>query len=233
MKLFGTGILFFLTILILASGCMNSSPAPSPQPVATAPTLPPATQVSPAVTPVPFITASPPQVTVTIVHLIFPTKAWKDSELHIAFSTPQNWNVTTMPVKLPEGSQGLIYQTNLDPNGAFNITTFPISLSDDQAYRDTFRTWDPAPVQTTVTINGIVFDRFESSQNGKTHIGYVAQKASANDIGFSSVLEYTTDTSRPFDREDFEKVVASFSYFTARNASSVPGEEIPRIRFTG
>jgi hypothetical protein len=165
--------------------------------------------------------------------MIYPTKAWKDSGLHIAFSAPQNWNVTTMPVRLPEGSQGLIYQTNLDPNRAFNLTTFPISLSDDQAYRDTFRTWDPAPNQTTVRINGIVFDRFESTQSGRSHIGYVAQKASANDIGFSSVLEFTTDSSRPFDREDFEKVVASFSYFTARNASSVPGEEIPRIRFTG
>jgi hypothetical protein len=229
MKLFGTGILILLIALILAAGCTQSSPAPYTEPFTTAPTQI-ATTVPPALT---VVTTSAPQVIVTVIHLVVPTKAWKDSVLHIAFSAPQDWNVTTMPVKLPEGSQGLIYQTNLDPAGAFNITTFPISLSDDQAYRDTFRTWDPAPVQTTVTINGIVFDRFESTKNGITQVGYVAQKASANDIGFSSVLRYTTDASLPFDREDFEKVVGSFSYFTSENASTVPGMEIPRVRYTG
>jgi hypothetical protein len=231
MKLFGTTILILLIALILAAGCTQSQPAP--QPVTATPALPPTTPALPAGTSAPGVTVSAPQVTVTIIHLIVPTKAWKDSELHIAFDAPEDWTVTTMPVKLPEGSQGLIYQTNLDPAGAFNITTFPISLNGDQAYRDTFRTWDPAPVQTTVTINGIVFDRFESTRNGKSQVGYVAQKASANDIGFSSVLRYTTDASRPFDREDFEKVVASFSYFTGRNASAEPGMEIPRVRYTG
>jgi hypothetical protein len=231
MKPFGTAILILLITLILATGCTQSQS--TPQPVTAAPTQSPTTTALPAGTSVPGVTVSAPQVTVTIIHFIVPTKAWKDSVLHIAFAAPQDWTVTTMPVKLPEGSQGLIYQTNLDPAGAFNITTFPVSLSNDQAYRDTFRTWDPAPVQTTITINGIVFDRFESAKDGKTQVGYVAQKASANDIGFSSVLKYTTDASRPFDREDFEKVVGSFSYFTSENASTMPGGEIPRIRYSG
>jgi hypothetical protein len=88
----------------------------------------------------------------------------------------------------------------------------------------------PAPIQTTVTYNGITFDRFESVNDGKIHVGYVVQKSSANDIGFASVLVYTADASRPFDMEDFEKVVTSFRYFTSRNAESVTGEEIPRVR---
>ncbi len=69
-----------------------------------------------------------------------------------------------------------------------------MSLNEDQAFRNTFRAW-PASVQTTVTINGIIFDRFESTGNGVSHVGYVAQKGSANDLGFSSVLQYTADES--------------------------------------
>ena len=230
MKSFGTGIFFLLIALILAAGCTSSSPTPSTQPFSTTPAQP---LIIPAVTPgtpVPVVTTSAPQAIVTVIHYIVPTKAWKDSSLHITFSAPQDWNVTTRPLPLPEGSQGLVYQTDLVSNDIFYITTFPISLSDDQAYRDMFRKWDPVPVQTTVTINGIVFDRFESTNGGITQVGYVAQKSSANDLGFSSVLRYTTDSSRLFDKEDFEKVIASFTYFTARNATLVPGEEIPHIR---
>ena len=227
MNALGTPILFLIIALIFAAGCTQSSPAPVVQPVTATPSQPVATPSEPALT---VATTSAPQAIVTIVHYIVPTKTWKNSLLHIAFAAPQDWNVTTRPVNLPEGSQGLIYQTDLVANDVFTITTFPISLSDDQAYRDTFRTWNPAPVQTTVTINGIIFDRFESTNNGTTQVGYVAQKGSANDLGFSSVIRYTTDTSRPFDREDFEKVIASFAYFTSYNATSVRGDEIPLIR---
>ena len=229
MKHFITGILVLLIALILLSGCTQSSPAP--QPYTTVVTQPVTTTALPAETPLATVTISTPQAVVTILHYIVPAKAWKESDLHMAFEAPQDWNVTTRLVSLPEGSQGLVYKTELVANDVFYIMTYPISLNGDQAYRDTFRTWDPAPIQTTVTINGITYDRFESSNDGKTHVGYVVQKGSASDIGFASVLIYTTDdVSRPFDKADFEKVVSSFTYFTSRNADTVTGGEIPLVR---
>ncbi|PKL58561.1 MAG: hypothetical protein CVV34_01675, partial [Methanomicrobiales archaeon HGW-Methanomicrobiales-5] len=194
----------------------------TPTPVMTAPPA--------AITPVPAATVSAPQVIVTVVHYIVPVKQWKDSELHFTFAAPEDLTVTTRRMIQPDGSEGLMYQTDIVPKDGFFIRTYPISLNQDQAYRDTFRTWDPKPVETTITSNGITFDRFESTQNGKTRVGYVAQKGSANDLGFSSVLDYTTDISRPFEKEDFEKVVASFAYFTKNRADVMSGEEIPRVR---
>jgi len=230
MKHFGTGILILLLALLLSAGCTQSSPTPIPQPVTTAAPQP-ATTLSPlAETPMAVATTSAPQVTVTVIHYIVPMKAWKDTELRMAFEAPQDWTVKTRQLSLPEGSQGLEYQTDLVSNDIFFISTYPISRNQDQAYRDTFRKWDPAPVESTVTINGITFDRFESSKDGKTQVGYVARKISANDIGFASVLVFTADASHPFEKEDFEKVVASFAYFTKDKATTVPGEEIPRVR---
>lgn len=225
MKHFGTGILILL-ILLLVTGCTQSSPAPIPQSVPTT-TTPAITALE---TPIAVFPTSTPQAVVTVIHYIAPVKGWKDTELLMAFKVPQDWNVTTRLVDLPEGSQGLVYQTDLVSNDIFTIRSFPIGLNEDQAYRDTFRTWIPAPVQTPVTYNGITFDRFESSKDGKTHVGYVVQKASANDIGFANVLVFTADASHPFEKEDFENVVASFRYFTSRNADTVIGEEIPRVR---
>ena len=42
----------------------------------------------------------------------------------------------------------------------------------------------------------------------------MAQKRSANDLGFASVFVYMTDVSRPFEKKDFENVVSSFAYPT-------------------
>jgi hypothetical protein len=226
MNHFGTGILILLIVFALSAGCTQSSPAPLPPQVTTVAT--PA--ISAVETPVAVVTTSVPQVTFTGIHYTVPVRAWKDTELHMAFKAPQDWNATTRLVDLPEGAQGLVYRTDLVSNDVFSIRSYPISLNEDQSFRDTFRAWIPAPVQTTVTYNGITYDRFESVNDGKTHVGYVVQKSSANDIGFASVLVYTADASRPFDKEDFEKVVASFRYFTSRNAESVTGEEIPRVR---
>ncbi|MFA6226051.1 MAG: hypothetical protein WC620_07735 [Methanoregula sp.] len=226
MKSLKTGIFLLLIALFLSTGCTQSAPAPVFQPVATEATI----AAPPAGTSMTAVTTSAPQVTVTVIHYIVPTKVWKDSELHFTFTVPQDWNVITRQVSLPDGSQGLIYKTELVANNVFSITTYPISFDDDQAYRNMFRTWDPAPVESTVTLNGITFDRFESAKDGKNHVGYVARKGSANDLGFSSIRVYTADQSRPFDKEDFEKVVASFAYFTKNQAATMPGEEIPRVR---
>ncbi|MDD1693598.1 MAG: hypothetical protein LUQ71_02620 [Methanoregula sp.] len=228
MKLSGIGILIILIALLLAAGCTRSTPAPATLTATTA--APQPITSAAAETPVPAVTTSAPQVTVTVIHLIVPTTAWKDTELHFAFDAPQDWDVTTRLMDRPEGSQGLMYKTELVSNDAFSIITYPVNLNQDQAYRDTFRTWKPVPVETTVTINGITFDRFDSSGNGKSQVGYVAQKGSANDLGFASVITYTTNSSRMFEQEDFEKVVSSFTYFTGNRAANVTGTEIPGVR---
>jgi hypothetical protein len=229
MKRFAISMILVIIALLLSAGCTQSSPAVSPQP-----TLPPATTETalPALTAVPAapVTTVAAQVAVTVIHYIEPAKAWKDTSFHMRFSTPGSWNVSTRRLSLPEGSQGLEYQTDLVANDVFFIRTYPISRNQDQAYRDTFRKWDPAPVETTVTLNGITYERFESSKDGKTYVGYVVQKASANDVGFANVIVFIADDSRRFEKEDFETVVASFAYFTTAEASGVTGEEIPRIR---
>ncbi|MCK9630994.1 MAG: hypothetical protein M0R30_05070 [Methanoregula sp.] len=235
MKLSGTVIVLVLIALLLSAGCTTSSPASVTQssPVPSTPGGPMATwpvTTAAAEPPVPAVTASAPQVTVTVIHYIIPTKAWKDTDLHFAFEAPQDWVVTTRLVSLPEGSQGLMYKTELVPDDAFSIITYPVNLNQDQAYRDTFRNWRPAPVETTVDINGITFGRFETSAYGETHVGYVAQKASANDLGYASVITYTANSSRMFEQDDFEKVVSSFTYFTKDKAVNVTGTEIPRVR---
>lgn len=218
-----TGIMIFIIALLLsAAGCTQPSPAPA---------APPATLTAPPQTV--LVTAAPtsaPTVTVKVVHYILPLKAWKDSELHFAFRAPEDWAVKTRKVNLPEGSQGLVYQTELVPDDRFFIRSYPISLNDDQSYRNTFRTWDPAPAESTVVSNGITFDRFESVKDGMIHVGYVAQKKSASDIGFSNVFVYTADASLPYEKDEFEQVIASFAYFTTKTADQVTSNEIPRVR---
>jgi len=230
MKSSGILLLLLIAALILAAGCTRSSPAPIAPAVTPAVTPSPPAAV-PAETTVPSLTAVAPPATVTVIHNIVPLKAWKDSELHLAFEAPEDWNVTTRVASQPDSYQGHVYNTVLVPGGGFSIITYPVSLNQDQAYRDEFRGWTPAPVETTVTINGIVYGRFESTANGQTRVGYVVQKASASDIGFASVLIYMADNiSRPFDKGDFENVVSSFTYFTEKQVGNVSGEEIPRVR---
>jgi hypothetical protein len=176
-------------------------------------------------TPATAITAFAPAVNVTIIHYVIPVKAWNDTELRFAFEVPQDWMVKTRQLSLPEGSQGLEYQTDLVSNDIFYIRIYPISRNQDQANRDAFRKWQQAPGESTVTYNNIVYERFESIKEGKTQIGY-----NASDIRFDSVFVFTVDTSHPFEEEDFDKVVESFAFFTKNKVLAVPGDEIPRVR---
>jgi len=231
MKRFAIALVFVLALAILA-GCTQSSPAASPQPDMTqAPaTQPQFTPEAAEMTATPATTTAAPIETVTIIHYVEEEKAWKDSKIQIAFRAPSSWEVTTWQVDLPEGSQGLEFKTQLVPGDVFYIMTFPISRNQDQDYRNKVRMWAPEPDETTVTINNIVFDRFESTSNGKTQVAYVARKASANDIGYSSMIYFIADGSTPFEKEDFENVVRSFAYLSKDTAISATGYEIPRVR---
>lgn len=219
--------LILVIALVILAGCTQSQPAASPRPdVTQVPGIPDV----PATTAAPAKTTAAPVVTVTVIRYVETEKAWKDSTHQITFRAPESWTVTTRQQTTPDDSQGLLFQTNLVSGDVFYIQTFPISRNQDQDYRNAFRKWAPAPDETTVTINSIVFDRFESTSNGKTQVGYVARKSSANDIGYSSVIYFIADGSTQFEKDDFEDVVGSFAYLTKDTAITATGYEIPRVR---
>lgn len=183
-------------------------------------------------TPPPETTGTPEPVA-TMVRYISQVRDVKDSELLFALQVPVEWNVTTYRIENTEITEGLMYQTDLDGNNTFFIRTYAITRGQDQAYRDECRMWSPAPEETTVTINGITFDRFESTYGGITNVTYVVRKASANERGYASVLSYSSSTGNPFEKEDYENVIFSFRYLTGSSAGTVSGEEILRLASQG
>jgi hypothetical protein len=226
MKYYSILLMLIVVPGIFLAGCMQSSgTGPVTPAVVVTTVLPP----EPA-TIVPTATAtSAPEQVVTIIRQVSPIRDIKDSELLFTLQVPFEWNVNTYRLNNADDSEGLIYQTNLVEDDVFWIQTYAASRSQDQAYRDQFRKWSPAPAETTVTIHEITYDRFESTSDGKTHVAYVARKTSANERGYASVLVFVADTSNRFEKEDYEKIVSSFRYFSGSSASSMPGEEIPRI----
>ena len=219
--------LFLLVIVcIFIAGC-TQSPGPAPVTTVVPVTSPP--PVLPATTPPTAVPPSTPQPVVTIVRQAPLFKNVKDSQLMFALQVPEEWNISTRRLNNPENFEGFMYQTDLVGNNTFYITTFTDYRSREQNFRDAFLEWSPAPNRTIVTINGIGFDRFESTANGTTQVGYVARKGSTNEQGYLSVLYFSADTCNQYQKEDFEKVVSSFRYFTSEDASTVPGEEIYKI----
>ncbi len=207
---------------IFLAGCTQPSGTILVTPVVTATSPPPTEAVTAAAT-------STPQPVVTIIRYVSQTKDIKDSELLFSLQVPVEWNVTTYRINNARNTEGLMYQTDLVGNNVFFIRTYAITRSQDQAYRDECRMWSPAPVETTVKINDITFDRFESTANGTTNVSYVVRKSSANERGYASVLSFTVNTSNQFEKEDFDTIVSSFRYFTGSSAGIMPGQEILRL----
>jgi len=172
------------------------------------------------------VTESPAPLA-TLNRALLPMVPYKDTSLRIAFYAPEDWIVSTRQVLKPEGSEGLVYRTDLLGDNRFYILTYAISRNEDQDIRNQIRrTWIPTPTETTVVIHGITYDRFESSLAGTTNVSYVVRKASANELGYASVLFFTTQGSRPDELSEFTRVVSSFRYFTRSEAGSIPGTEI-------
>jgi hypothetical protein len=230
------GIFLFLFIIacIFAAGCTQLS---GTSPVTTAV---PATSPPSADAPIPVPTAadtaipttvptSEPQQVVTIIHQVSLVKDVKDSELLFSLQVPVEWSVSTRRIDNPDNFVGFMYQTDLKKNNTFYIHTFTNYKSREQNYRDDCRRGTPAPSETVVTINGITYDRFESTANGRTNVTYVMRQSGMNERGYLSVLAFTADTSNRFEKEDFDKVVASFRYYGKDKVSTMPGEEIVRI----
>jgi hypothetical protein len=225
MKYCAIALMLILVAGIFFAGCTQSSdigPVTPSVPVTTSPAPEPATPLPPAAA------TSAPQQVVTIVHQVSQLRDIKDQELLFTLQVPVEWSVTTYRLNNADNSEGLVYQTDLVGNNVFSILTYTASRSQDQAYRDRFRKWSPVPAETTVTINEIIYDRFESLSEGKIHVAYVARKGSANERGYASVIIFVADTGNRFEKEDFEKVVSSFRYFSGSVASTIPGTEIAR-----
>jgi hypothetical protein len=231
-----SGIFLFLVVIacIVMAGCTQSSgtgpvttavPLTSPSPAESATSAPPAVK---AAVPTPAATIAPQQV-VTLIHQVSQVKDVKDSELLFSLQVPVEWNISTRRLDNPENFVGFMYQTDLVPNNTFYIQTY-INYNDrDQNYLNDCRQSSPAPNETTVTINGITFDRFELTANRTTNVTYVARKTSTNERGYLSVLAFSANTSNRFEQEDYDKVVASFRYYGRDDVSTMPGEEIPRV----
>jgi hypothetical protein len=220
-------ILLMLIVVsgLFLTGCTQSSRNDPGSPAVPVTTLPPAEFTAP----VPVAATSTPRAVVTIIHQISQVRDVKDSELLFTLQVPVEWNVSSFRMANPENFEGSMYQTDLVRNNMFFIHTFTSYHSRDQNYRDECRRWSPAPNESVVTINGMTFDRFESTANGRTNVTYVARKTSVNERGYLSVLAFSANTSNRFEKEDYEKVVSSFRYFRRTDANTAPGEEIVKI----
>jgi hypothetical protein len=224
MNYYAIPLMVIVVLGIFLAGCTQSSgtvPVTRDTVQTTLPAPGPATPV-----PTAELTSAPRQV-VTIIHQVSQVKNIRDSELLFTLQVPVEWNITTYRVKAAD-PEVMLYKTDLVADNVFSVYTYTVSRSQDQAYRDQFRKWSPDPVETTVTINEIVYDRFESVSGDKTTVAYVARKSSANERGYASVIVFTADAGNRFEKDDFERIVSSFRYFSADVAATMPGEEIPR-----
>ena len=156
----------FLILVVIAciflAGCVQSSGNSSVTPavMTTSVSTPePATPV-----PTAAATSAPPEV-VTVIRYVSPVRDLKDSYLLFTLQVPVEWNVSTWRMMNSDTSD---YRTDLVAGNVFSIYTYVITRGREQEYRDTFRQWVPAPVETMVTINDIRYDRFESSAGGNT-----------------------------------------------------------------
>jgi uncharacterized membrane protein YgcG len=176
------------------------------------------------------IATSAPYEVVTVIRYVSPPREVKDSYLLFSLEVPGEWNVSTTRMMKSDTSD---YRTDLVGGDVFYLYSYPVTPSREQDFRDRFRQWIPAPVEKAVTINTIRYDRYESRAGGNTTVAYLARANSANEHGYGSVLVFTARDCNRFEREDFENVVSSFRYFSAKSAGTIPGDEIPVYDVSG
>ena len=221
MQKFAIPIMVIIVLGILLAGC--TQPAGT-LPVTTADPVPSPTEAVTAAT------ATVPQPVVTVIRYVSRTKEIRDPDLMFTLQVPVEWNVSTYRLMRTDTPD---YRTDLAPGTEFSLYSYHISRNKDTVYREQVRQWSPAPTETTVTINGITCDRFESASAGLTRVSYIIRGSSANERGYAGMLVFTARDSNRFEKEDFEKVVSSFRYFSGRSAGTEPGEVIPLYDLSG
>lgn len=220
-------IILVLSAGIFLAGCVQSSTNKAEIPAVPVPVVPapePATPVPGAAE-----TSTPTQV-VTILRYVSQLRDSKDPSLLFTLRVPFEWDVRTERL---ENSDSSDYRTGPGAESGFSVTTWYYSEEKDHAIREQLRQKSPAPTETMVKINGIGYDRFESSSGGTTTVSYIVRKNSANERGLVSVLAFTVDDRDRFGREDFETIIASFRYVPRDDISTTPGEEIPLYDLAG
>jgi hypothetical protein len=209
-------LILFTIILISVMGCTQTGTGPAQTPQGTLP-----------LTPGENVTSGNPTPVETMDRALLPMVPYKDTPLRIAFYVPEDWSPSTRQLQRPLGAEGLVYRTDLLDNNRFYILTYTVSRTEGQGYRNEIRrTWIPTPEESTVVIHGITYDRFESSLAGTTNVSYVVRKSSANELGYASILFFSTKGSNPEELSEFTRVVSSFHYFTGKEADTIPGIEI-------
>jgi hypothetical protein len=216
---------------MLISGCSSSQNGASTesknQTVATGTVVPVVSTSSVIITPSPTIVTSQ-----KVMETLGPLKTIKDPELWFTMQVPASWDVSTEQLPNPEGYEGLVYVTYLYNNPVlfntheFYILTYAITRNFDQAIRDTYR--KRKMNESTVIIHGITFDRFESKSDDNVYVVYVVRKSSANERGFASLIEYSLNSSSNYQQNDYESLISTFRYVTARDIPLLSGEEIKR-----
>jgi uncharacterized membrane protein YgcG len=224
-------LIIFLILVVIAcifsAGCVQSSGNSTE----TAAVLQANVSLPDPATPVlATIATSAPYEVVTVIRYVSPPREVKDSYLLFSLEVPGEWNVSTTRMMKSDTSD---YRTELVAGNVFSIYSYYITPSREQDYRDRFRQWIPAPVEKAVTINTIRYDRYESRVGGNTTVAYLARANSANEHGYGSVLVFTARDCNRFELEDFENVVSSFRYFSAKSAGTLPGDEIPVYDVSG
>jgi hypothetical protein len=202
---------------MLLAGCTQPAGTGPVTTTAPAPSPPPTGAVTAAATTV-------PQPVVTVIRYVSQTKEIRDPDILFALQVPVEWNAATYRLTRSDTPD---YRTDLVTGTLFSLYSYHVSQNKDLVYREQFRQWSPAPAETTVTINDITFDRFESASDGRTNVSYIVRRSSANERGYASVIVFTARDSNRFEREDFEKVVSTFRYFGVRYDENGPGGEIP------
>jgi hypothetical protein len=163
-------------------------------------------------------------------------KTIKDSILNFAVNVPENWNGTTTMMNNPEGYEGLSYSTSFildtgtpvsNENEEFSIITYAITRGQDQDLRNNIRTqWIPKPQESTVMIQGITVDRFQSDAHGYMTIAYVVRKGSANEKGFDSLIYVNVSEAKStYGVKIYEEIVQSVRYLTQKEIDKLPAEE--------
>jgi hypothetical protein len=157
------------------------------------------------------------------------TKTLKDSEMWYTINVPEDWNATTfrergygtwegfyfyslfgveVPVYNQTDSTARINSTR------FTIMTYAMTRNQDQDYRNYYRdNWNPAPIESIETINGIDFNRFES-KGDRTAVVYVVKKTSVNEKGYGMLIWYYVSQSEC--PEEIEQIVHTFRYISQR-----------------